>query len=131
MIPPPKIKILKNHTFPKQFWHYTRLALRQPVICLPMLSINKLISACFFMESIFISTHRRISNFINSKSSKNASKYSTLFYALLALKILRTKFIPSRFISCPSVYLYSLGKSLVTSNKTSINLYTSLKTGKS
>ena len=61
-----------------------RLALRQPVICLPMLSIKPDNSACFFIANIFISTHNRISNFNNSKSSKNVSRQTSLFFALLA-----------------------------------------------
>jgi hypothetical protein len=47
-----------------------RFAFRQPVICLPMLSIKPDNSACFFTANNFISTLKRISNFKSSKSSK-------------------------------------------------------------
>jgi hypothetical protein len=110
---------------------YTKLALRQPVICFPIPSINLLNSACYLIESIFISTQRRISNFNSSKSSKNASRYATLSFALLALYILFSSCMLSRFISCPRLCFYSCGKSLVYSKIFKMRVYTSLNTGKS
>ena len=92
---------------------YVGLALRHPTICLPIPSINWLNSACFLMDNIFISTQRRISNFSNSKSSRNVSRYALFYFALLARYILLINCILSRFISCPKVCLYSRGKSLV------------------
>ncbi len=76
---------------------YAGLAFRHPTICFPILSINWLNSACFFIDTIFISTQRRISNFNNSKSSKNSSRYALFSFALLALYMLLTSCMLSLF----------------------------------
>ena len=65
---------------PAFYW----LAFRQPVTCLPMLSINAVNSACFLKDTTFKSTHRRISNLTNSNSSKKLSNNSFFCVDLLA-----------------------------------------------
>ena len=70
---------------------YYRPALRQPVICLPMLSMRTASSACFLMGRIFRSTQRHTSSLRTSKSSRKASRYSVLLWATML----------SRLRSCP------------------------------
>ena len=102
---------------------YVGLALRHPTICLPIPSINWLNSACFLMDNIFISTQRRISNFSNSKSSRNVSRYA-LFILLYWLDIY---FLP--IVYCLASYLapryaYTLVENLWCNQKSSTRAYT-------
>jgi len=98
---------------------YEGLALRQPTICFPILSISRLNSAYFFIDNIFISTQRRISNFNNSKSSRNASRCTLFSFALFALYILLTSCMLSLFTR----YVYTPVENLWCIQKFSIQVY--------